>query len=167
MYIYSVNVRKDNFFKNYFLPYSRIFWYIKKKYSFFQQIKIIVKIDLNTFLNIRFCKIEKKISRIHNIDIQVVVHLSAYLYEYIKQSTSNWFNSFKDCSFKSYILLLILFFTGFHSLVGLAVEYTDCISAEGKIPTTTTNECPRYDTRQYDGQALVMLDLWEMQSTPL
>ncbi len=28
------------------------------------------------------------------------------------------------------------------------------------------NECPRYDTKQYDGEVPVMLDLWRMRSTP-
>ena len=43
-----------------------------------------------------------------------------------------------------------------------AVEYTDCISAEG---LNSTNECPRYDTKQFDGEASVILELWGMQST--
>ena len=38
-----------------------------------------------------------------------------------------------------------------------AVEYTNCIP----------NACPGYDTKQYDGEAPVMLELWEMQSTSL
>ena len=42
-----------------------------------------------------------------------------------------------------------------------AVEYTDCISAEG----TPTNSCPGYDTKQSDGEVPVMLELWGMQST--
>ncbi len=29
------------------------------------------------------------------------------------------------------------------------------------------NECPDYDTKQSDGEALVMLELWGMRSTPL
>ena len=29
------------------------------------------------------------------------------------------------------------------------------------------NECPRYDTKQFDGETLVMLELWGMQSTLL
>ena len=29
------------------------------------------------------------------------------------------------------------------------------------------HECPVYDTKQSDGEDLVMLELWEMQSTPL
>ena len=28
------------------------------------------------------------------------------------------------------------------------------------------NECPAYDTKQFDGEVLVMLELWGMQSTP-
>ena len=36
-----------------------------------------------------------------------------------------------------------------------AVEYTDC-----------TSECPGYDTKQSDGEVLVMLELWGMRSTP-
>ena len=44
-----------------------------------------------------------------------------------------------------------------------AVEYTDCISAEGQ---DSPNECPGYDTKQSDGEALVMLDLWRTQSVP-
>ena len=29
-----------------------------------------------------------------------------------------------------------------------------------------TNECPRYDTKQSDGEVPAMLELWGMQSTP-
>ena len=39
-----------------------------------------------------------------------------------------------------------------------AAEYIDCISAA---------EWQAYDTKQSDGKALVMRELWEMQSTPL
>ena len=46
-----------------------------------------------------------------------------------------------------------------------AVEYTDCISAEGKDPLPP-NECPVYDTKQSDGEVPVMLGLCGMQSTP-
>ena len=28
------------------------------------------------------------------------------------------------------------------------------------------NECPKYDTKQSDGEVPVMLELWGMQSTP-
>ena len=45
-----------------------------------------------------------------------------------------------------------------------AVEYTDCTSAEGSDPLP--NECPGYDTKQSNGDVLVMLGLWGMQSTP-
>ena len=41
------------------------------------------------------------------------------------------------------------------------VEYIDCISFEGYPP----HECPRYDTKQSDGDSLIMLQLWGMQST--
>ena len=46
---------------------------------------------------------------------------------------------------------------------GVAVEYTDCISAERWVHT---NECPRYDTKKSDSEAPAMLELWGMQSTP-
>ena len=49
-------------------------------------------------------------------------------------------------------------------LVGGAVEYTNCISAEG---LDSPNEYPGYDTKQFYGEAPVMLELWGMQSTPL
>ena len=32
--------------------------------------------------------------------------------------------------------------------------------------THSANECPEYDTKQSDGEVPVMLELWEMQSTP-
>ena len=44
-----------------------------------------------------------------------------------------------------------------------AVEYTECISAEGLDPT---NECPGYDTKQSDGEAPLVLEISGMQSTP-
>ena len=40
----------------------------------------------------------------------------------------------------------------------LGLEYADCISAEGYV-ITPLNECPRYDTKQSDGEAPVMLEL--------
>ena len=45
-----------------------------------------------------------------------------------------------------------------------AVEYTDCISAEG---CNFPNEFLGYDIKQSDGEAPVMLELWGMWSTPL
>ena len=44
-----------------------------------------------------------------------------------------------------------------------AVEYNDCISAEGQDPH---NKCPRYDTKQSDGEAPVMLKHWGMRNIP-
>ena len=42
-------------------------------------------------------------------------------------------------------------------------EYTDCIFAEGKtLPISVLI----YDTKQLDSEAPVMLELWEMWSTP-
>ena len=35
-----------------------------------------------------------------------------------------------------------------------AIEYTDCISAEVNPPSLY--KCPRYDTKQSDGEALVL-----------
>ena len=32
-------------------------------------------------------------------------------------------------------------------------------------PPTAANECPRYDTKQSDGEVPIMLELWEMRST--
>ena len=45
-----------------------------------------------------------------------------------------------------------------------AAEYTNCISAGAVRPH---NECSVYDTKQSDGEAPIMLELWGMQSTPL
>ncbi len=45
-----------------------------------------------------------------------------------------------------------------------AAEYTVCISEERQ---DFPNECPGYDTKQSDGEAPVMLELWGMWSTPL
>ena len=33
--------------------------------------------------------------------------------------------------------------------------------------TSPPNKCPVYDTKQSDGEASEMLDLWRMQSSPL
>ena len=46
-----------------------------------------------------------------------------------------------------------------------AVEYIDCFSAEEWHPPTH-KECPRYDTKQSDGEVPVMPELWGMQRTP-
>ena len=47
-----------------------------------------------------------------------------------------------------------------------AEEYPEYISAEGQV-SIPLNECPRYDTKQSDGVAPVMLVLWGIRSTPL
>ena len=58
-----------------------------------------------------------------------------------------------------------MFFSDYLELAQLtgAVEYTDCLFAEGKF----SNECPENDTNQSDGEAPVMLELWRMRSTLL
>ena len=43
-------------------------------------------------------------------------------------------------------------------------EYTNCISIEGQY---SPNECPDTNTKQSDGEAPVMLELWGMRSTSL
>ena len=47
--------------------------------------------------------------------------------------------------------------------VGDAVEYTAASLQRGKAPP---NECPGYETKQFDSDARVMLELWGMLSTP-
>ena len=44
-----------------------------------------------------------------------------------------------------------------------AVKYINYFSAKGE---DSSNECPVYDTKQSDGEAPVMLELWGMHSTP-
>ncbi len=46
----------------------------------------------------------------------------------------------------------------------MAGEYTDCISAVGY--DSPPNEWLRYDTKQSDNEAPVMLDFWGMPSIP-
>ena len=43
---------------------------------------------------------------------------------------------------------------------GKAVEYTDCISED------SSNKRTRYDTKQFNGEVPVMLELWGMRNTP-
>ena len=52
-----------------------------------------------------------------------------------------------------------------HTLAQLAgaVVYTGCISIERY---DSLNECPRYDTKQSDGEAPLVLEFWGMRSTP-
>ena len=44
-----------------------------------------------------------------------------------------------------------------------AVECIDCISAEGQ---DSLNKYPGYDSKQSVGEAQVMPELWEIQTTP-
>ena len=83
------------------------------------------------------------------------------------QINSNCFNQI----FNSHIDLFVCFYgnSSVHSISRVAqsaraVEYTDCISADGG--KTLPNECPGYDTKQSDGEVPVMLELWGMRSTP-
>ena len=62
---------------------------------------------------------------------------------------------------KDLLVSYILHVTYFAQSAG-TVEYTDCFSVKGLDPT---NECPRYDTKQSDGQILVLQKLWGMRST--
>ena len=45
-----------------------------------------------------------------------------------------------------------------------AVEYTDCISAK---ELDSPKECPSYGIKQSDGDTPVILEVWELWSTPL
>ena len=46
-----------------------------------------------------------------------------------------------------------------------AVEYSDYSRAQGV--RNPNNGCPGYDTKQSDGEVLVILELWGMRRTPL
>ena len=45
----------------------------------------------------------------------------------------------------------------------VAVEYTDCLFAEGQDPH---NEYPGYDTKQFDGEVPGMLEIWGLRGAP-
>ena len=60
------------------------------------------------------------------------------------------------------IILFNITHSFFAQLAG-AIEYTNCISAEGE---DSPNESPEYDTKQSDGEASVMLELWGMFEYP-
>ena len=49
-------------------------------------------------------------------------------------------------------------------LVGWDYRIHRLILCRGVRPTT--NECPEYDTKLYDGEVPIMLELWGMKSTP-
>ena len=44
-----------------------------------------------------------------------------------------------------------------------AAEFTDCISSD---EYDSFNECLGYDTKQYDDEASLRLELWETRGTP-
>ena len=44
------------------------------------------------------------------------------------------------------------------------IEYTDCISTEGL--DSSPNECPGYDIKKSDNDALALVELWRMRGTP-
>ena len=87
-----------------------------------------------------------------------LIHYS--IWKYLKTSFSFCFRTLER--FEPYLL----FFPGLSELIAQsagAVEYTDCISAEGVKPSP--NECPGYGTKQSDGEVPVMLELWGNRST--
>ena len=61
------------------------------------------------------------------------------------------------------ILVLRIVTRSYFSQSAVAVEYAESHFCRVVI---RLNECPRYDTKQYDGEVPVMLELWGMQSTP-
>ena len=63
--------------------------------------------------------------------------------------------SLSPCLFLSLSLSLFA-----QSLGDGAVKYIDCLSEDAP------NECSRYDTKQFDGEVPVIMELWGMQSTP-
>ena len=54
-----------------------------------------------------------------------------------------------------YLMVLLLLWIAKMVQSVKAVEYTNCISAEGK---DSPYECPGYDTKQSDGEAPIMLE---------
>ena len=55
--------------------------------------------------------------------------------------------------------------------LNIAKSHDDLIGWGGKIRVSakrwdSPNECPEHDTKQSDGEASVMLELWGMRSTP-
>ena len=74
------------------------------------------------------------------------------------------------------MLLYIFTKTKYKMLLGIIIErinpdlrQMDILTEILKIdcpPTTTTNECPGYDTKQSDSEVPAVLELWGMRSTP-
>ena len=69
----------------------------------------------------------------------------------------------KKVSSKAVVLFSLVFFDIKHrAQPAVAVEYTNCISAEEE---DSSIECPDYDIKPSDDEASV-LELWGIQSTP-
>ena len=69
-------------------------------------------------------------------------------------------------SFKQKQWKLITFFSiSFFAKSASTVVYTECTSSEG-LDSPPHNKCLGYDTKQSVGGASVILELWEMHSTP-
>ena len=73
----------------------------------------------------------------------------------------NWHEEFRSENIEHKWQHKYIFWNVSHSIE--AIEYTHCISVEGKDPHP--NKYLRYDTKQSDGQAPIMLELWRMQIT--
>ena len=86
-------------------------------------------------------------SALHENYFKIVAHFAGAV-EYIDCISAKGYDSPNECSVAQ---------------SAVAVEYTDCISAEGY---DYLNQCHWYDSKQPDDEAPVMLELWEMQSTP-
>ena len=118
------------------------------------------------------------ISRSHLKTIcHCIIYIYIYMYEYIFQCVFWVFIEFipkliscshreiiYDSSLYHYYLYVYnwvhqKYFLWVHS--AWAWECTDCFSA------ASPNECPLNDTKQSDGEAPVMLELWRIQTTPL
>ena len=52
----------------------------------------------------------------------------------------------------------------FIALSSGAAEFTDCVSVEGQ---DSSIDCPENDSKKSNGEVPVILELWEMRSTPL
>ena len=75
------------------------------------------------------------------------------------------YTGIRDFKFEDYIFKSIWKQISFKYALAqtvVALECTDCISAER---SDSPNECPAYDTKQYDGDAPVMQKLRGMCST--
>ena len=89
----------------------------------------------------------------------------------LKPFQKAWTHLLPSWSFFSWSFweLLSTIYTMFHTLIDRCDPVSwDCRRHwlhlyRGVSPT---NECPRYDTKQFDSEASVMLELWGMWSTP-